>query len=186
MQVSQKLVDEFKDIAEKKGHKFKNDAEARESAQRFASLMELLFEIAQKDVRRKKKLKDKPRGFPIDEEGYFSCLICHTTISSENGWYDKYGFKCLDCQRAVNKKALPVKAQKDRDSWFADWQIQHEFNIHPSTRRKLQRKGLLKGVDLKREDGVVYFTLYLLKDNQEFIKKYPKEPKLRMTGFWPR
>ena len=33
---------------------------------------------------------------------------------------------------------------------------------------------------LKRKDGTIYHTVYLVSENQEFLKKYPKqEPKLQ-------
>ena len=44
----------------------------------------------------------------------------------------------------------------------------------PHLLRKLRREGLLHGRDLKRVDGSIYETIYLVSENQEFLKKYPR------------
>ncbi len=174
MQVSQELHDKFKALMKKKGREYENDAESKAEAQSLVNYVELVYEFATKEMRRQAKLKDNPKGYPIEEDGYM-CLLCRRPITKINGWYDKHGFKCSDCQRAFDKKLVPIKILKDRDSWFADWQIQDEFGVHPSTARKLARQGLLHGIDLKEKEGGIYLTVYLYRDNQEFLKRYPKK-----------
>ena len=49
--------------------------------------------------------------------------------------------------------------------------------MHPATRGKLKRQGLLKGRDLKNEKGQIYYTIYLVSENQEFLKKYPRRDR---------
>ena len=177
MQVSQKLLDQFKALMKKKGREYKSDDEARGEAQSLVNYVEFAYEVAKKEVRRKNKLKDHPKGYPIDEDGTYGCFLCSAAITRDSGRYDKYGFKCLDCQRAVDKKLIPVRVLKDRESWFADWQIQSDYGVHPATRGKLRRQGLLHGIDLKTKEGLVYYTVFLCSDNQEFLKKYPKKEK---------
>lgn len=145
----------------KRGREYKSDTEAKVEAQRLVDYVELVYEFAQRQAKRDAKLKDHPKGYPIDEQGVYMCLLCRRAITNKNGWYDKYGFKCLDCQRALDKRAIPVTVMKNRKSWFADWQIYDEFGVHPSTVRKLIRQGHLHGRDLKAEDGEVYLTIYL-------------------------
>jgi len=57
--------------------------------------------------------------------------------------------------------------------------------LHPATRGKLRREGLLKGRDLKRKDGSIYCAVYLVKENKEFFKKYPKKPTMKVKFVSP-
>ena len=180
MQVSQELLDKFKVLMKKRGREYKSDDEERGEAQSLVNYVEFVYEFAKKEMRRETKLKDYPKGYPIDEDGTYGCLLRHGAITRINGWYDKYGFKCLDCQRAFDKKLIPVKVLKDRESWFADWQIHDEHGVHPSTARKLRRERLLHARDLKTKEGDVYYTIYLHSDNQEFLKKYPRKEKKKI------
>ena len=73
----------------------------------------------------------------------------------------------------------------DKSNWFESWQIKSNHGVHPSSVRKLVREGLLHSRDLKRKDGTVYYTVYLVSENQEFLKKYPKKKsdiKMTITG----
>lgn len=54
------------------------------------------------------------------------------------------------------------------------------YSIHPSTVKKYKRLGLLKGIDLKRENGSIYQTIYLIKDNEDFLKDHPKKERSHM------
>jgi hypothetical protein len=82
----------------------------------------------------------------------------------------------------LNKIRIGGHKYDDDNNLFADWQVKSDYGVHPATRGKLKREGLLKGRDLKRADGSVYFTVYLISENQEFLKKYPKqESKIKIT-----
>ena len=92
-------------------------------------------------------------------------------------WWDLNGIKCLDCQRNINESIIPAEICDNDKLWIKDWQFQSDYDIHPSTRRKLIRTGLLHGRDLKRDNGSIYYTVYLVNENLEFLKKYPKKRK---------
>lgn len=72
-----KLAEEVKRIELKDGKEI-SEEEARKGAQNIVDLAELMFELYQKDSRRKKRLKTEPDGFPVD--GQYSCLICRNGI----------------------------------------------------------------------------------------------------------
>lgn len=170
--LSDKAIKEFKDIYKKEYKKELTDAEAREAGERLVGFFDVLLEVAEKDRRRKLKLKDSPKGFPIDDEGTYSCFICHESITTVNGWYDKYGLKCLNCQRAVEKKILPPIVFKDRNSWITNWELKDKLGIHPSTAKKLIREGKLKVRNVETEKGGIHYSVYLLSENADFLKKY--------------
>ena len=65
-------------------------------------------------------------------------------------------------------------------------QLNSDFSLHSSTARKLIREGMLHGRDLKRQDGSTYCTIYLTAENKEFLKKYPKTSKIKMTFVDPQ
>ena len=84
--------------------------------------------------------------------------------------------RCKDCWRNIKKKVIPpLKYDNDDEIWIKEWQLQSDYSLHPATRGKLRKEGLLRGRDLKRPDGTTYCTIYLVDENKEFLKKYPKQ-----------
>lgn len=134
---------------------------------------------------RKRRLTKEPDGFFLEAgEGPYTCGICGENYYGDEMWWNLDGIRCKDCRRNILERVIPPlrNKYKDKDVWFQDWQIKSDYGVHPATRGKLRRDGLLKGRDLKRVDGIVYFTVYLISENQEFIKKYPKQnSKIKMT-----
>lgn len=128
---------------------------------------------------RKRRLEKEPDGFFLNDgkEGY-TCGVCHESISGNNTWWDLKGIRCGDCQRNLKAGLVPLEIFEDDygyDVVIRDWEFKDDYGVHPSTVRKLKREGLLIGRDLKREDGSVYYTIYLVSENKEFLKKYPKK-----------
>lgn len=170
MSISPERLEEFKRIFKKKyNHEFKNDSEALEAATNLLNFAEVLYDIAQDDYKRQQKLKIHPNGFPLDNDGTYSCVVCFTSITTANGWYDKYGPKCLNCQRAVKKKILPPSVFKDRNSWFTAWHLEKEFKIHSATVRKLIRENKLKARVINREDGKPHYYIFLVSENIDYL-----------------
>jgi len=148
--------------------------EAYASVREFA---EIVYEIAKRQHLREQKLKKHPKGFHLEEDGsIYNCIICHRQISGKSGWWDKLGQKCLDCQRNIKEGVIPAKICQNDDLVIKNWQLRSNYGLHWSTVRKLRREGVLKGRDLKTKDGTIYFTVYLVSENKEFLKKYPKKP----------
>lgn len=79
MEISDKMVAEFKEIYQKTHHKEMNDADARESARNLLGFVNLLWEMSIKDQKRKARLKKEPDGFPVDSQ--YSCLLCGSSIN---------------------------------------------------------------------------------------------------------
>ncbi len=178
--LSDKLIKEYKDIFEVKYKRKISDEEAREGAQNLTNLFEIFYQQFQTEQRRKAKLKDNPDGFLLDDhEGAYNCRVCNYPVSGKEAWWDLNGVKCLDCQRNIKEGVIPGEICQNDDLCIKEWQLQSDYSLHPSTRRKLIREGVLKARDLKREDGSTYYSVYLVSENKEFFKKYPQKPKMK-------
>lgn len=103
MALSDDEIRKFKEVWKKDYGQDITDEEAQEYSARLADFFLLLMEIDSLDRKRKEKLKKFPKGFHVEGEGY-TCLICFKVISNEETWYDAYGIKCLNCQRALDRK----------------------------------------------------------------------------------
>ena len=108
-------------------------------------LVELLIEMDLEEKRRQKRLADEPNGFSMAGEGR-NCSLCHHCVSNEDGWYDKWGFKCMNCQDAINKCKIPGSLCKDykNEKYITDSQLAYRTNTHIQTIRKLIRQGKIK------------------------------------------
>ncbi len=169
-----KLYQEFKDLIDKesKGESKKTYTEQdyREAYINFTNFAEVIYEQAKRHYFRKQKLKKSPKGIHLEEDGsIFNCLICHRQISGKEGWWDEDGQRCMDCQRAIKEKLIPRSVLKDRDSWYADWELKSKFNIHPSTVRKLAREGKLKARLLRDKNGNIYEHIFIKKENPNLV-----------------
>lgn len=132
---------------------------------------------------RQKRLKQDPEGFFLeDNENYYQCGICFESMRSGKTWWNLDGLRCADCQRNIKDGVIPSEIHKNQDIWLRNSELtsEYDFDINPSTVRKLRRLELLHGRDLKREDGSVYCTVYLIDENKEFLEKYPRKPRKKM------
>ena len=78
-----------------------------EERKRLVDFINVLIEIDQKEKARFARLKDCPTGFAMKAEGH-DCGLCGNSVWSDtSGWFDKWGFKCANCQDAVNKRRIP-------------------------------------------------------------------------------
>ncbi len=137
------------------------------------------------EATRKRRLEKEPEGFFLnDGKGPYTCGLCGELAYGNDIWWNLDGIRCRNCWKNIKEGVIPpLKHRYDKDKmYFQDWQIQSDFGVHPATRTKLKREGLLKGRDLKNDKGQVYYTVYLVSENQEFLKKYPKKKSdIKMT-----
>lgn len=129
---------------------------------------------------RKRRLKNEPEGFFLEaSEGPYNCGICSQLHPGNEIWWNPDGLRCAECWRNIKNKAIPyIKSRhEDKKIWFEKWDIQSKYGVHPSSIKKLRRESVLHGRDLLDKNGNVYFTVYLVKENQEFFKKYPAKPR---------
>ena len=181
--LSDKAVQEFKEIFKKKYGQELTDAEARDQGERLVGFFEILYKQAQMEHRRKMRLeKEQVNGFFLDaNEGPYTCAVCRGSIPENDIWWNLDGLRCRDCWRNIQEGVIPSLTYDNEDNiWIQEWQLQSDFGLHPATRGKLRRESVLRGRDLKRKDGTIYCSVYLVEENKEFFKKYPKKPKMKV------
>lgn len=177
MNLSDKSVQEFKAIFKKKYGKDLSDGEAREQGQRLLNFFEILFDQAQVELQRKERLKkERVKGFFLNStDGVYTCSICHDNRPGNEIWWTPNCLRCADCQSNVDKKVIPsLTWDSDHKVWFDGGDLQYNYGFHSATIRKLERQGVLKGRELVNKEGYKYFTVFLVKENQDFINKYRK------------
>lgn len=143
-------------------------------------LAKLTGEHAGIEATRTRRLEKEPEGFFLQShEGPYSCGICGDNYYGNDIWWNLDGLRCRNCWRNIKEGVIPpLKHRYDKDAiYFQDWQLQEDFGVHPATRNKLKRQGLLKGRELRNERGNVYYTIYLIAENQEFLKQYPRRDR---------
>ena len=183
MQLSDKTIQEFKDIMEKEYDKEVSWEEASEGAYNLLRLGEILLDGAIEDQQRQKKLEESPKGFHLEGNGY-TCFICGNSASKEDTWYDKYGIKCMTCQKAINRRDIPASLAKNKDSWYSRWEIERSFNVKAPTLRRWVKEGILKARTVRRSDKRPHVQLFLIKDNKDTLppKKMVESKMVRVEG----
>lgn len=180
MAISDKSLEGYKKIFEKMSGREWSDDEVRESAERLTRFYSILFDIYKEEKLKEKKLEEFPNGYHLeDRDGQYHCRICYKSIEGKDTWYDKYGLKCIDCQRNIDNGVIPGEICKDDSLWFKDWQLKSDLGIHPQTAKKLVREGRLKVRELKDTEGKTYFKVYLVSENKEFLKTVKWKEKNR-------
>lgn len=158
--------------------KIDNEKRTKYINHRLVQLARLSGEVQGQENVRKKRLEKEPMGFAIPAGEVYSCHICHTTIRSDNGWYDKYGFKCSDCQRAVdNGILLPEVFEKDR-SWYSKWHIENEYHIPELTIKKLIQQGALKPKIVTNSAGKPHTYVFMALENNDYLEDYKEKHKM--------
>lgn len=129
------------------------------------------------DNTRKERLKNEPEGFFLEADGYYTCSICYQGHYGNEIWWNLDGIRCADCWRNIKEGVIPsLKTHlfDNKDEWISRSQLKDKHNVQPASVKKLRREGLLHGRDLKLADGSIYQTIFLVSENKEFIKKYPR------------
>jgi hypothetical protein len=169
MRISEKGIKEFQELFEKQYGKKLSWEEASESAHNLMNLYSALYDVASKDQQRQLKLKEQPQGFHL-YDGTYNCCICYAAISGEDTWYDQYGIKCLDCQRALEERTIPATACTDRDSRYAMWELNDKLGIKHQTARKMMREGRLKARIVMGKGNKPHYYLFLIEENPTILK----------------
>ncbi len=167
--------------------------EATQAKWDIEKFVNIFMEFADEEIRRKNKLIENPNGFLFDRQG--RCSICHDYAEEGNLWFDKYGLKCMNCQKAINEKIIPASIAINEDSWYSKYELQKYFNIRGAYLSKCIKQSLLKNRIVQNENGKVHFQIFLIKDNKGVLppKKYLKSRIVKVmrkgvecftTEFW--
>lgn len=163
--ITDKDIIEFKKLCKKEGIHYDTDREYREAAQNMYGLVELLIGVASEEDNRKQRLVDEPNGFLMSGEGR-NCSLCEQMVFQADGWYDIWGFKCMNCQDAVNKKIIPgsLCRYSKHKKYYSDSALSWKSGLHIQTIRKLIRQGRIVA---RRIPNGPY--LVLVKDNPDLL-----------------
>lgn len=172
--VSDKSLKEFKELCEKEGIKYETEEEYRSAANNLVNFVDTLVEIDMEERARKHRLEKEPKGFTLEGKGR-NCSLCGRSVYEGDGWYDKWGFKCMNCQDAVNKKKIPGSLCGDWDhkKYVTDSTLSWKSGIHIQTIRKLIRRGEIKARQIPNGPYLI-----LKKDNHDLVKIIRKEAKV--------
>lgn len=168
----EKLKAELKEILEKSAGREVSESELNESEFWLKQYADLMYRIYQTDQERQQKLKENPKGFHLEGQGY-SCAICGKSVSDQETWYDKHGVKCLVCQKAIDDKIIPATAASDKDCWYSVLDFEHSFFINRYGVRRLVKEGLLKPRIIPSSTGRPHCQIFLIADQQDVLP--PKE-----------
>ncbi|MDQ3098278.1 MAG: hypothetical protein M3Q44_00845 [bacterium] len=155
-----------------------SEKRAKYSSNNVVQLAKISGEIQGQENIRKKRLEKEPKGFAIPAGGTYTCHICFTSINSENGWYDKHGFKCLDCQRAADNGTLPPEVFEEERSWYTDWHVESEFHIPALTIKKLVKQGILKPRIVTDSAGRDHTHVFLALENNDLLEAYKQKHRI--------
>lgn len=145
------------------------------STSTWVKLAEMAGEQEGIEAIRKRRLEKEPEGFFLEADGYYNCGICYEGHYGNEIWWNLDGVRCADCWRNINEGVIPPLKKHlfdNENEWISNSQL--KYNVNSASAKKLRREGLLHGRDLKKADGSIYETIYLVSENQEFIKKYPR------------
>jgi len=168
MEISKKAVESFKKLMKDKYNKEYTDREAYEGASSLLGFYNALIKSAESELRKKRKLKEFPKGFHVDD-GTYNCRVCRRHVTGEESWYDKYGVKCMTCQKALDEGVIPSFICINNDSFYRTWELERKFGIKHQTARKFVREGSLKARIILNEEGKPYEYIFLKKENAHLV-----------------
>lgn len=177
-QISDKSLKEFKELSDEKGITYESDAEMERQAHALVDYVDILITMDQEEKARKKRLETEPKGYALEGKGR-NCSLCGRGIYEGDGWYDKWGFKCMNCQDAVNKKKIPGSLCGDWDhkKCITDTSLSYRADMHTQTIRKLIRQGKIKARQIPNGPFVI-----LRKDNPNLMDVIEAEKTLKANS----
>lgn len=167
MTISDKQIQNIKDILEKSHGREFTWQEATQAVRDIQTLARITLTVATEELRREKLLKESPKGFHLDCIG--PCEICGTHVSGKNSWFDKYGLKCMICQKAIDDKIIPGSVAKNKEIWYSTGDLASYFNIKGADLTKYVKQSFLKSRIIQNERKRVHIQLFLMKDNKDVL-----------------
>lgn len=138
-------------------------------------------EFIAKERIRTRRLKSEPNGFYLNDGGRgYTCGICRNHHDGEDIWWQPDGLRCRNCWNNIQEGVIPV-LNLDKEWWeeehFTKFEVNYYYGVKTQSIKKLRREGVLVGRDLKDENGYVYETVFLVSENQKFLKEHPRKKR---------
>lgn len=149
-------------LTQEEGEKYQKEKFDLQQLARFSE------EWKKKEEEKAKKLEENPNGYHLDGSGY-TCYICGRSTPEGDNWYDKYGIKCLVCQKAIDESEIPATLASDKDSWYTKYDLEKSFCIKNPTLRKWIRDGIIKPRIVSHYGKGTWYELFMIEDNKDFL-----------------
>jgi hypothetical protein len=157
------------------------DKEVDKVAQFMRSLSHIGIDQYLEESRREEKLHLFPGGYPFDKDGA-SCGICGLPAPINKSWYDKYGLKCEECQRAVNDGIIPGEITGHADLYYSDHDLNRYFNLDDKAVNRWIKKGLLCPKVITKMNGRgKHYRVFMLSEHTKLLP-----PKAMLSFGLPR
>ncbi len=169
MKISQERLEELRRIFKEDFKEELTDQELHDAAFNLTGFYGTLAKMATKDIDNHLRLEKEPDGWAISAE-WGSCSFCGLYMPMQESWFDKFGYKCKFCQRAVNEGVIPSSICRNKGRWFSFEDLKDKFGINQNTARSLVRKGDLKARVILNDASKPHFTVFLREDNYQFLK----------------
>lgn len=169
MTYSDKTIEDFQKLHKERAGKEVSKDHAIDDLDNLVGFFDLLWKMDIEDKHKEAKLKDFPKGYSFMDGKTYSCCLCGRNITDAELWYDKWGIKCLLCQKAVDTKIVPGSACKNRESRYSMWELESGLLLKSPNIRKLVRDGVLKARIVLSKTGRPHEYVFLLKDNRETL-----------------
>jgi len=163
---------------EKEKKKLDPEKLAKYGSNNMVQLEKMLGEFDGIENMRKRRLVKEPDGFLLEPgDSYYSCTICHGSTSPGETWWLPHALWCSNCKKNIDEGVIPklFSEEKHEETWFRQFDIEYNYGLKWNQIRKLEREGLLHPRNLINSEGHNYCSVYLLKENKEFFKNYPRK-----------
>lgn len=168
VQLSDESIQKFKDLMEEKKGMEVTWEEAAEGGRNLVGLFDVLYKCEMEHRSWDKRLETEPKGFALEGNGR-NCAVCGDSTREDTNWYDKWGIKCLTCQRAIDKKLIPGSIARSDENRYSPYDLESRFGIKKNVQRKWVKEGILKARIVPTENGHVHYYIFLIKDNKDFL-----------------
>jgi len=169
MKISQEKLEELRKIFKEDFKADLTDQELHDAAFNLTGFYGTLAKMATKDIENYLRLEKEPDGWAINAE-WGTCSFCGLYMSMQESWFDKFGYKCRFCQRAVNEEVIPASICRNKGKWFSFEDLKDKFDINQNTARSLVRKGELKARVILNDASKAHYTIFLREENYQFLK----------------
>ncbi|MGE6218987.1 hypothetical protein ACQKCH_04090 [Nubsella zeaxanthinifaciens] len=167
-----KLLNELRLVLEKEHQRKFTDHEVAEVANFLQLMADMTVRQFLNESKWKDRLKEHPEGYKFEPEGY-TCRLCRQGASKVGTWFDRYGLKCMHCQKAVEAGLIPGELTDFSDGYYTDGDLERLFNVDRKTLTSWIKNGVIRArvIPWFDDPSKNYKRLFLLTENADFSLK---------------
>ena len=166
---------------EKEKKKLDPEKLAKYAGNNIVGLARLNGEFDGVESMRSRRLLKEPNGFLLEDTGSsYSCTICGDQTPTGSTWWLPHARWCVNCKKNIDDGIIPKLFSEERyeRTWLKEFDLEYHSGLKKQSVRKLEKEGLLHPRKLFSPEGWTYCSVYLMKENKEFLEKYPKVKKI--------